>query len=200
MTSTPGLNYIWPWRLPGRASSISRQKRYDDALEDLRQAEQVGMGGANLSVSACPDPPGPQGAGRRPSVPGVCCASGPGTRGGRRHFCGGYRRGEGMVPRASTGRQEQTPHLPGPDTAGPARNLGGMRAWTAASSGFSSTSPIQPAICRISGSRMPRVVRAGVPMRMPLTDRAAAAWSNGIVFLLTVMPAASERLLRRPCR
>ena len=40
----------------------------------------------------------------------------------------------------------------------------------------------------ISGSRMPRVVTAGVPMRMPLAT-IGGFWSNGIAFLLTVMPA-----------
>ena len=40
----------------------------------------------------------------------------------------------------------------------------------------------------ISGSRMPRVVTAGVPTRMPLAT-IGGFWSNGIAFLLTVMPA-----------
>ena len=35
---------------------------------------------------------------------------------------------------------------------------------------------------------MPRVVTAGVPMRMPLAT-IGGFWSNGIAFLLTVMPA-----------
>ena len=54
-----------------------------------------------------------------------------------------------------------------------------------------STSAIQPAMRVISGSFMPRVVRAGVPMRMP---DGSSGWrgSNGIMFLLTVMPAASS--------
>ena len=43
----------------------------------------------------------------------------------------------------------------------------------------------------ISGSRMPRVVTAGVPMRMPLVTIGGFV-SNGIVFLLTVMPALSS--------
>ena len=40
---------------------------------------------------------------------------------------------------------------------------------------------------------MPRVVRAGVPMRMP-DGSIGLRWSNGIMFLLTVMP---QRLQRR---
>ena len=40
----------------------------------------------------------------------------------------------------------------------------------------------------ISGSRMPRLVIAGVPTRMPLAT-IGGFWSNGIAFLLTVMPA-----------
>ena len=35
---------------------------------------------------------------------------------------------------------------------------------------------------------MPRVVTAGVPTRMPLAT-IGGFWSNGIAFLLTVMPA-----------
>ena len=38
---------------------------------------------------------------------------------------------------------------------------------------------------------MPRVVRAGVPMRMP-DGSSGGRVSNGIMFLLTVMPAASS--------
>ena len=42
---------------------------------------------------------------------------------------------------------------------------------------------------------MPRVVTAGVPMRMPLVIK--GLWvSKGIVFLLTVMPACSSAFLR----
>ena len=40
---------------------------------------------------------------------------------------------------------------------------------------------------RISPQPMPRVVRAGVPMRMP-DGSIGFRWSNGIMFLLTVMP------------
>ena len=39
---------------------------------------------------------------------------------------------------------------------------------------------------------MPRVVTAGVPMRMPLAT-IGGFWSNGIAFLLTVMPGLAER-------
>ena len=50
---------------------------------------------------------------------------------------------------------------------------------------------------------MPRVVTAGVPMRMPLAI-IGGFWSNGIVFLLTVMPAlpsaVSASLPVRPLR
>ena len=52
-------------------------------------------------------------------------------------------------------------------------------------------SQIQPAIVCISGSFMPRVVTAGVPMRMPLVTTALPV-SNGMAFLLTVMPASSS--------
>ena len=44
------------------------------------------------------------------------------------------------------------------------------------------------AMISISGSFMPRVVKAGVPMRMPLVVR-GDRWSKGMAFLLTVMPA-----------
>ena len=47
------------------------------------------------------------------------------------------------------------------------------------------------AICLISGSFMPRVVRAGVPMRMP-DGSSGLRGSYGIMFLFTVMPAASS--------
>ena len=40
----------------------------------------------------------------------------------------------------------------------------------------------------ISASRIPRVVTAGVPTRMPLAT-IGGFWSNGIAFLLTVIPA-----------
>ena len=51
------------------------------------------------------------------------------------------------------------------------------------------------AIVSISGSRMPRVVTAGVPMRTPLVTNGERG-SNGTVFLFTVMRALVERLLR----
>ena len=41
---------------------------------------------------------------------------------------------------------------------------------------------------------MPRVVRAGVPMRMPLGSIGLRV-SKGIMFMLTVMPQRSEHLL-----
>ena len=50
------------------------------------------------------------------------------------------------------------------------------------------------ATCRISSSPMPRVVSAGVPRRMPEATKGLLV-SNGIVFLLTVMPGGFERLL-----
>ena len=56
------------------------------------------------------------------------------------------------------------------------------------SSGAASTRAISSPITSISGSRMPRVVTAGVPTRMPLAT-IGGFWSNGIAFLLTVMPA-----------
>ena len=47
------------------------------------------------------------------------------------------------------------------------------------------------AICCISGSLIPRVVTAGVPIRMPLVTK--GDWvSFGTVFLFTVIPAASS--------
>jgi len=46
------------------------------------------------------------------------------------------------------------------------------------------TSAIQRAICRISGSFIPRVVTAGVPTRMPLATAGGLA-SKGMAFLLT---------------
>ena len=53
----------------------------------------------------------------------------------------------------------------------------------------------------ISGSPMPRLVTAGVPMRMPLAT-IGGFLSNGMAFLLTVMPAlpraASATLPVRP--
>lgn len=47
-------------------------------------------------------------------------------------------------------------------------------------------------ISRISPSPMPRVVTAGVPSRTPLVTRTDCV-SNGMVFLLAVMFAASSR-------
>ena len=47
---------------------------------------------------------------------------------------------------------------------------------------------IQPAIVFISVCFMPRVVSAGVPMRMPLGSSGGRS-SKGILFLFTVMPA-----------
>jgi hypothetical protein len=55
----------------------------------------------------------------------------------------------------------------------------------------SSTRAIRLAIVFISGSRRPRVVTAGVPMRRPEAIIGFCV-SNGIVFLFTVMFAASS--------
>ena len=46
-------------------------------------------------------------------------------------------------------------------------------------------------MCAISGSFMPRVVTAGVPMRMPLVTIGPLV-SNGMPFLLTVIHARSS--------
>ena len=46
-------------------------------------------------------------------------------------------------------------------------------------------------ICSISFSFMPRVVTAGVPIRMPLVTNGERV-SNGTAFLLTVMRALSS--------
>ncbi len=43
----------------------------------------------------------------------------------------------------------------------------------------------------ISPESMPRVVTAGVPMRTPEAT-SGGFWSNGMVFLLAVMPALSN--------
>ena len=59
-----------------------------------------------------------------------------------------------------------------------------------------STRSISSAMRRISGLPMPRVVSAGVPSRMPLVTNGDCG-SSGIVFLLTVIPACVEQLLRR---
>src|SRR5262249_46138235 len=60
---------------------------------------------------------------------------------------------------------------------------------TAVSFGCSSASAIQRPIWRISASFMPRVVKAGVPMRMPLGFSGGLV-SKGIAFLFTVIPAS----------
>ena len=49
------------------------------------------------------------------------------------------------------------------------------------------------AMAAISVSFIPRVVTAGVPSRMPLAWNGERV-SNGIVFLLTVMPASSSAI------
>ena len=50
---------------------------------------------------------------------------------------------------------------------------------------------IHLAICLISASFIPRVVSAGVPMRTP-DGSSGLRGSNGIMFLFTVIPAASR--------
>ena len=50
---------------------------------------------------------------------------------------------------------------------------------------------MRPAIVRMASSSIPRVVTAGVPMRMPLGTKGLAV-SKGIVFLLTVIPTWSS--------
>ena len=55
----------------------------------------------------------------------------------------------------------------------------------------SRTSAIHVPILIISGSFMPRVVADAVPTRMPDVLNGLSV-SNGIVFLLTMMPAASR--------
>src|SRR4051794_13339638 len=62
------------------------------------------------------------------------------------------------------------------------------RPSAASSSGDVSARVINSAIRSISGSRMPRLVTAGVPMRMPLATIGGFS-SNGMAFLLTVMAA-----------
>jgi hypothetical protein len=68
-------------------------------------------------------------------------------------------------------------------------------SFTAASSVSFSTLPsareIRRPISSISGSFIPRVVRAGVPIRMPEATMGLFV-SKGIVFLLTVIPASSR--------
>ena len=56
---------------------------------------------------------------------------------------------------------------------------------------FESSSAIQPAMRSISGSRMPRVVTAGVPTRIPPAFIGGSG-SKGMEFLLIVMPARSK--------
>src|SRR5687768_3035550 len=74
--------------------------------------------------------------------------------------------------------------------------------WSAASSvGVASARAMSSPIVSISRSPMPRVVTAGVPMRMPLAVIGGLG-SNGMAFLFTVMPAlpsaASAALPVRP--
>ena len=64
-----------------------------------------------------------------------------------------------------------------------------MRDSTFLSVRLCSASEIHLPTWRISGSFMPRVVSAGVPMRMPLGFIGGFV-SNGIAFLFTVMPAS----------
>src|SRR5262249_26317775 len=59
---------------------------------------------------------------------------------------------------------------------------------TSWSSGAARTRAMNPAMASISASPSPRVVTAGVPMRIPLAV-IGGFLSNGIAFLLTVMPA-----------
>jgi hypothetical protein len=61
-------------------------------------------------------------------------------------------------------------------------------AATPSSSGVFSTRAMKSAINSISGSVIPRVVIAGVPIRIPLATIGGFS-SNGIAFLFTVMPA-----------
>ncbi len=74
-------------------------------------------------------------------------------------------------------------------------------ASAAASAGAARARAKSDAMRSISGSRMPRVVTAGVPTRMPLAT-IGGFLSNGIAFLLTVIPAwpraASATLPVRP--
>src|SRR6185503_6151024 len=68
-----------------------------------------------------------------------------------------------------------------------------MRSLTPASSRRSIASVISRAIARISAGPKPRVVVAGVPRRIPDAVLGGSA-SNGIAFLLTVIPTSSRRL------
>src|SRR6185295_195842 len=61
-------------------------------------------------------------------------------------------------------------------------------ARTRSSSADRSARVIRSPITSMSASRIPRVVTAGVPMRMPLATMGGFL-SNGMAFLLTVMPA-----------
>ena len=70
---------------------------------------------------------------------------------------------------------------------------------TAGSPELVTTLSISSAIVSISGSPIPRVVTAGVPMRMPLVTNGDCV-SFGTVFLFTVIAALVERLLAPPCR
>src|SRR6266404_679324 len=62
---------------------------------------------------------------------------------------------------------------------------------TLSDSGSFTIAPIKFAICPISASAIPRVVSAGVPNRIP-DDTKGEFVSNGIVFLFTVIFAASS--------
>ena len=72
-----------------------------------------------------------------------------------------------------------------------ARACSRTRATFASSCGASSTSAIRFASCSASSSLKPRVVIAGVPMRMPLVT-VGFCGSFGMAFLLTVMCARPE--------
>ena len=99
--------------------------------------------------------------------------------------------------RARNGKQElrtgaESCPTPAPETACPARAPGrGCVPEPPCRPGLPAPRRSSRRSCRISGSRMPRVVRAGVPMRMP-DGSSGGRVSNGILFLLTVMPAASS--------
>ncbi len=92
--------------------------------------------------------------------------------------------GAGSGSRAESGRRGGRPGRVRP-TSPRTRDMTGSLA------GSRRTRSIRPAMTAISASFMPRVVRAGVPMRMPLVTK--GLWvSNGMLFLLTVMPASSR--------
>ena len=65
------------------------------------------------------------------------------------------------------------------------------RACSVSSSRWRRARAISSAICAISGSVIPCVVTAGVPMRTPLVTKGERG-SSGIVFLFNVMPARSS--------